>query len=77
MTRNQYERKENNIDAQDNEDETKQKVLKRDKKSGIEINCEGIRSEPAKNWDKYEKLDWAKEIERHRINLERKLKNRI
>ena len=37
MTRNEYERKENNITAQDNENETKQKVPKRDKKSGIEV----------------------------------------
>ena len=70
MTRNDYERNEKKTNLQDIE--TKQKVIKRDKKSGIEISSEGIVSAPEKNWEKYEKLDWEKEIERHRINLEKK-----
>ena len=70
MTRKDYE--EDKIDKESQEFNNKRKVLKRDKNSGIEISNEGVVSAPEKNWEKYEKLDWEKEIERHRRNLEKK-----
>ena len=67
MTRTEYE---DNSEQQENNN--KKKLLKRDKNTGIEITVEGVVSAPEKNWDQYEKLDWEKEIERHRLKLEKK-----